>query len=182
MFFAVKKVLLDIEWTISCEKSQICSFTIFPVVQCVFYRSCSRKPFKGFGGFWSSANRCFGFGSQHSDGATCIIFCMSDRNLSATNWNFFPLLEQIKPMDRILLMFPVTICSVFCYRKEIRVLKILFRVSCLSIILMLTILLRRKGQWYCFFTNDDFSFNKLFSFLKIIRNFSTLKQTVWLKL
>ena len=149
----------------------------------MFYRRCSRKLVKGFDGCWASANRSFGFGGQGSDGATCIIFCMSDRNLLATNWNIFPLLGRIKSIHRKLLMFPITICSVFCYRKEVRVLKILFRVSfqllaCLSIIPILTMLLCRKGQWYCIFTNDDFSFNKLFSFLKIIRNFSTLKQAV----
>ena len=95
----------------------------------MFYRRCSRKLVKGFDGCWASANRSFGFGGQGSDGATCIIFCMSDRNLLATNWNIFPLLGRIKSIHRKLLMFPITNCSVFCYRKEVRVLKILFRVS-----------------------------------------------------
>ena len=48
--FVVKKVPLDIEWTMSCKKDQICCLTFFPVVWSVFYRNCSRKFVKDFGG------------------------------------------------------------------------------------------------------------------------------------
>ena len=136
----------------------------------MFYRCCSRKLVKGFDGCWASANRPFGFGGQGSDGGTCIIFCMSDSDLLATNWNIFPLLGRIKQ----------NIYFVIGKKSEFwRYYLVSFQpLSCLSIIPILTMLLCRKGQWYCIFRNDDFSFNKLFSFLKIIRNFSTLKQAV----
>ena len=111
--FAVKNVPLVIEWTISCEKDQTCCFTISPVVWCALCRSCSRKLVKDFGGCRSAANRSYGFDGQGSGGAACIIFGISVRSSSATNWNIFSLLERTKSMHEILLMFAITTCGVF---------------------------------------------------------------------
>ena len=55
--FAMKKVLLNVKWTISCKKDQISCFSISTVVWCAFYRKCSRKLVKDFGDCRSSANR-----------------------------------------------------------------------------------------------------------------------------
>ena len=52
-------------------------------------------------------------GGQGSDGAACIIFCMSVLSSSATNGNIFSLLERIKSVHEKLLMFAITICGVF---------------------------------------------------------------------
>ena len=112
MCFALKNASLDIEWTISCEKNQICCFTISPVLWYVLCKSFSRKFVKDFVGCRSGANRSFGFGGQRSDGATCIIYCISVWNKVATNQNIFSLPEQIKSMHSIL-MFSGTICGVF---------------------------------------------------------------------
>ena len=106
LYFAVKKVLLDIQWTISCKKDQICCFTISPVAWCVFYRNCSRKLGKDFDDCRSdvSLNRSSGFSWWENNGAVCITFFVSVRNSSSTNQ---------KSMHGILLMFAIIICSIF---------------------------------------------------------------------
>ena len=111
--FAVEKAPLDIEWKISCKKDKICWFIISSVAWYVFYRNCSRKLVKDFGNCWSGANRSSGFSGQGSNGATCIIFFISARKSSSTNWNNFFLLEAIKSVHGILLIFALTICGIF---------------------------------------------------------------------
>ena len=111
--FAVEKVPLYIKWKISGKKDQICWFTISSVAWCVFYRNCSRELVKDLGNCWPGANRSSGFSGQGSNGATCIIFFISVCNLSSTNWNIFFLLEAVKSMHWLLLIFVLTICGIF---------------------------------------------------------------------
>ena len=90
---------------ISCRKDQICCFSISSVVLYVFY--------KDFADCRLGAYRSSGFSDLVSNGATCIIFFISVRNLSSTNRNIFFLLEKIKSVHGILLMFAVIICGIF---------------------------------------------------------------------
>lgn len=78
-------------------------------------RSCSRKLAKDFAVSQSDANRYFNLGDQRSNGATCII---SVRNSSPTNRNVISLLERIKSVYEILLMFAVTICGIFLLHER----------------------------------------------------------------
>ena len=81
-------------------------------------RSCSRKLAKDFAVSQSDANRYFNLGDQRSNGATCIIFCISVRNSSPTNRNVISLLERIKSVYEILVMFAVTICGIFLLHER----------------------------------------------------------------
>lgn len=135
---AVKKVRLDIEWTILCEKDQLCGFTIFPVAWWVLCRS-------RFGDSQFGANRSFGYGGKESDGAACINFYISVHNMPPTNQNIFSLLEQIKSVHKILLLVAVTMCGVFLLMERNgssgNIIESLSfgPLSCFSIILILTI-------------------------------------------
>ena len=64
-------------------------------------------------------------------------FFISVCNLPSINRNIFFLLETLKSVHGILLMFAITICGIFCYRKEIKVLEILFEVSLSDVALLL---------------------------------------------
>ena len=96
----------------------MCCLTISPVVRCVFYRNCSRKLVKDFGDCRSGANRSSDFSDQGSNVATCIIFFKSVRNSSSTNRNIFFLLETIKSVYGISLMFAITICGIFQLQEK----------------------------------------------------------------
>ena len=59
----------------------------------------------------SGANRSSGFSGQVSNGATCIVFFKSNRNI-------FFLLVTIKSVHWILLMFAITICGIFLQQER----------------------------------------------------------------
>ena len=83
-------------------------------LQKLLQKACQRLQWLSVWANRSSA----GFGGQGSDGAACIIFCIPVLSQSATNQNIFSLLEWIKFVHKILLMFAITICGVFLLQER----------------------------------------------------------------
>ena len=66
----------------------------------------------------SDANRSSGFSSQRDNGKVCIKVFIYVRNSSSANRNNFFLLETIKSMHCILLMFAIAICDIFLLKER----------------------------------------------------------------
>ena len=127
-------------------------------------------------------NGSFGFGHHGSDGAASIIFCISVHTSSGTNRNIFSLLEWIKSLHKILLMFAITICGALLLMKRRNSSgNIIWN---LSFSCSLAFLSLRSWPWSCERKANDIALREMMISVltNFSRNFSTLKQMIQLKL